>query len=313
VCSDKKDYDFSAELICSFEQYFCCVINVDGIFSFHERIEIVHEALAETPKGIFCVEGSLRPSIVCALARAYTDANDINKAKEVLERAYMERSEVVGPDDVHLQRITLQLCQMLAEEGEYDRMLEYLEVAMDGTKWFFDNPGPKAPFVFCHAFGALLTAVASSFRCISYLPVDHVQRRDVYARAFQMMAVCLKACIRDAPRLPSIPLEEVAIYSFSMFEDDIPLDIDFDHEELLRLLVTLYDLYRPYFNQHQSSGGCRQILLTQLQSVLVDMVSIYSYVLEGRIDPASVRQQDLLTSALLRMDDHNVNFDSTTP
>jgi tetratricopeptide (TPR) repeat protein len=323
VCSDEKDCDFSARLGYNFERYFVALINISGILSYRERIETFEAALAEPPASIFCVGGPLRSSITCALACAFANAKDLNKAIDILEKAYLERSELVGPDDIHLQVIAMQLCEMLAGEGEYDRMLEYLEVAMDCTKWLYlNNPDPTVPRQRNNTCSELwFSGVASSVKCLSYLPVDHSQRNAAYAMAFQMATACLKACIRDAPKSHVTPSESksaIAFYLLTMFnENHIPSDITFDHDELLGLLSELYDLYRPNLEQHQSPTR-RQMFLSPMRCVYNDMVTIYKWLrlrcLEGRIDPSSI-DEGVMNSVMARMDDYNKNmddFDSVT-
>jgi hypothetical protein len=255
---------------------------------------------------------------MCTLASTFESANEVEKAKDILERAYMERSEVVGPDDAHLQAITLQLCRMLAVEGEHDRMLEYLEVAMDGTKWLFDNhPDPQVPCKLDNTCSELwFSVVGWSFKCLSYLPVDHVQRRAVYARTFQMAKECLKACIRDAPK-PHVTSSGaggmVAFYLLTMFDEElIPTDIDFDYEELLRLLSELDDLYRSYLD-HYPSSRVRLLLLSPLRFVNDDMATIYecvrSRILEGRISSSSI-DLEFFKTILARMSDCSKNIES---
>jgi tetratricopeptide (TPR) repeat protein len=250
------------------------------------------------------------------LATAYADANEVDKAVDILEKAYVERSEEVGPDDEHLQGITILLCQMLAVEGEYDRMLEYLEVTMDGTKWFFDHPDPKSSCHISNPFELWFSAVASSFKCLSFLPLDHAQRRAMYARTFQMAIECVQACIRDAPKSLSSSSESewISRYSTAMFNEIwIPLDIEYDYEELLRLLSELYDLYRSYLDQHQSPSNCK-VLLLRLGCLYDEMVTIYncarSRVLEGLITPTSI-DEGLFNSVIARLDDYK-NIESTT-
>jgi hypothetical protein len=100
-----------------------------------------------------------------------------------------------------------------------------------------------------------------------------------------------------------------------MFEENhIPLDIEFDHEELLRLLVELYDLYRPHLDPPKSSN-ISDILLPQFHRVYDDMAAIYycvqSRVLKGHIGPASI-DEGLMNSVVARIDDYNENIESTT-
>jgi hypothetical protein len=196
---------------------------------------------------------------------------------------------------------------MLAERGEYDRMLEYLEVAVDGAKWFFGNPDNPAPLSALNAAcKSLFFAVASSFNCLRYLPADHAQRKAVYAKTFQMATECVQACIRDATRAHGRPSEGIALYSEVMFfENWVPVDIEFDHEEFLLLLIELYDLYRPYLDQHQSPST-REVWFLRLGCVYNDMATIYnctrSRILEGHISPASI-DQGLFNSVVARLDD----------
>jgi hypothetical protein len=107
----------------------------------------------------------------------------------------------------------------------------------------------------------------------------------------------------------------VPLYLLTIFDGKhIPLDIEFDYGELLRLLVKLYDLYRPYFNQHQSSST-RDIFLSQFHRVHDDMATIYSCaqsrVLEGLVNPTSI-DQGLFNSVEARLDDYTTNIESTT-
>jgi hypothetical protein len=141
--------------------------------------------------------------------------------------------------------------------------------------------------------------------------VDHSQRKAAYAKAFQIVTEYVKACISDAPKLHATvsELESISLYPFVMFAKEfIPLDVDFDHGELLGLLSELYDLYRPFLDDPSVLPPIvRETLLTSLRCVCNDMATIYncvrSRVLKGHIGPASI-DEGLFNSVVARISDY---------
>jgi tetratricopeptide (TPR) repeat protein len=245
VCSETKGYDFLDRLIDNNSLYHRVVSQLKGVFSYRERIEILKEAIRFSDSVANPVAWKTFKAITFgALASVYAVARDFEKAIETLEEAYLWRSQDVGPDESVLQNITFQLCSYLASTGKYDRMLEYLQVAVDCLISGADASVVTVPSFSYTPCEALLLAASSSFLCILHLPLDHAQRQDIFAKTFNMIFECLEKCI-EVTSAASSRLAGGIPYKLNVFADrPIPLDIEFDSKKLLQLFCKLYDLYR---------------------------------------------------------------------
>jgi tetratricopeptide (TPR) repeat protein len=215
-----------------------------------------------------------------ALSDYYASNGDLEKAVEAAEEAYRVRSESFGPDDMTTQTVTLHLCQLLAKTGAHERMLEYLEVVLDNMRTHKDGLSDD-----CYRMLAQGELAKSLLICAGALPVNHTQRKNIYAQAFHYATEYLQTQIDCSVTLWMLSKE-------SVFTDTIPADIDFDFNVLLRLLQQTYDM-------HLRDGISAKDLLNTLKSLYFILDHIDSKLQLGIMGLSSpMLDWDLITSLL---------------
>jgi hypothetical protein len=213
-------------------------------------------------EGIFIIENRYH-HVVSKLVSDYIAAGYTRKALDMAEEQYCLRSEIFGPADGELQLITLQICKILSILGELDRMLEYLDVAMDNIK--LHPVSGKEDF---QISDQLYVETEAFFICAASLPLAHPKRRDTFAYAFQRASECFETQIKCESITHEIKFRTTSFFR-RIYEDGI----EFDAERFLGLLQQTYDMYLSYGRYEE------------LFDTTKDIVHVLSYIYERlRVD-----------------------------
>jgi hypothetical protein len=215
--------------------------------------------------------------IISMLSNHYLKVDDPLKALALAEEQYCLRSERFGPDDIDLQRTTLQICKILSVLHDYERMMDYLDVAMERVNYRADH-GKGVVSTVCYQ---LFLETDAFFVCAASLPLDHPRRLATFAKAFQLASECFKAQIEYMTTAASCERRTCRTTSFiqGICKND-EIVVEFETDELLALLRQLYDIY--------SSRESYEALFHTVKDIVAILYTIFRKLQSGAISSTSL-------------------------